>query len=121
MTRDQLKTRTQQAINAIRVFKEKDYGWSEMEKMLYEILLELDDSDWQTGTPTDVGWFLIKYECVCEGRYKGTIGYRAVRRKKDPIDGYIYEDGAIKADDVWKPIEWQKIESFKEENNGFID
>ena len=75
-------------------------------------------SNWHTGTPTDVGWFLVKYECVCEGRYKGRIGYRAVRRKKDPIDGYIYEDGAINAEDVWKPIEWQKIESFKEEDNG---
>ena len=65
---------------------------------------------WHTGTPSEVGWFLVKYECVCEGRYKGRIGYRAVRRKKDPIDGYIYEDGAINADDVWRPIEWQKIE-----------
>jgi len=65
---------------------------------------------WHTGTPTEEGWFIVKYECVCEGRYKGRIGYRAVRRKKDPIDGYIYEDGAIKADDVWKPIEWQRIE-----------
>lgn len=58
MTRDELKTRTQQAIDAIRVFKDKDYGWSEMEKMLYEILVELDDSDWHTGTPTE--------ECIDE-------------------------------------------------------
>ena len=53
MTRDELKIRTQQAIDAIRVFKEKDYGWSEMEKMLKEILIELDGSDLQTGAPTD--------------------------------------------------------------------
>ena len=65
---------------------------------------------WHTGTPTEEGWYLIKYVCIHEGRYKGRLSYRAVKRYKDEIDGYIYEDGGINADDAWKPIEYQKID-----------
>ena len=63
MTRDELKIRTQQAINAIPILRDKDYGWSEIEKMLNEILLELDDSDWHTGTPTEEGlyWVVLQF------------------------------------------------------------
>lgn len=100
MTRDELKIRTQQAINAIRVFKDKDYGWSEMEKMLYEILIELDDSDWQTGTPTEEGWYICAY---------GDNFFCA---------NYLYPNG------IWREhwggtlLAWQRIEPYKEESNG---
>lgn len=100
MKRNELKIRTQQAINAIRIFKGKDYGWSEMEKMLYEILIELDDSDWQTGTPTEGGLFIV---CLKDKTYD------------------IYEFG--KEYEAWNigfrdVVAWQRIEPYKEESNG---
>ena len=101
MTRDQLKTRTQQAIDAIRVFKEKDYGWSQMEKMLYEILLELDDSDWHTGTPTEEGWYLLAYKHLDGYRY--TTDYF--------VRGYWTFMPIAVFDDM---VGWQKIELYKE-------
>jgi len=72
-------------------------------------------SNWHTGTPTEEGWYLIKYR----GIYGSAIGrteYRAVHRYR--LDGFPMIDGGIGADDIWKPIEWQKIE---EKENGHTD
>lgn len=104
MTRGDLKIRTQQAINAIRVFKEKDYGWSQMEKMLYEILLELDDSDWQTGEPTEEGYYLVHLK---KYYYKDTVGYIVAKWERNwwrtiNIGSYWNLGDEIDA--------WQKIE-----------
>jgi hypothetical protein len=54
--------RTQQIIDAIPVLREKEYGWTEIETMLNEILIELDDTSWHTGTPTEEGWYLLKIQ-----------------------------------------------------------
>ena len=75
---------------------------------------------WHTGTPTEEGWFIVKYICICEGKYEGNLAYRAVRRFKDETVGFIYEAGGINADSIWRPIEWQRIEPLKEKNNGKI-
>lgn len=68
---------------------------------------------WHTGTPTEEGWYLIKYECLVEGRYKGKLTYRAVHIYYDKY-GIYNEDGSIGHDEVWKPIEYQIIEQNKE-------
>ena len=59
MTRDELKIRTQQAIDAVPVLMKKDYGWSAIESMLYEILIELDEPDWLEGEPFEEGDYLL--------------------------------------------------------------
>lgn len=92
MTKEQLKIRTQQTIDAIPVLREKEYGWAEIEKMLNEILIELDDSPWHTGTPTDEGWYLIKY------KHNGGIRYIAMENPSKWV--FINDD----------TLEWQKIE-----------
>ena len=108
MTRDELKTRTQQAIDAIRVFKDKDYGWSEMEKMLYEILIELDDSDWHTGTPTEDGYYLCHFK---DGHKTFDACFR-FRNGAWDIGGYSINPYTFEV------IAWQKIEPFEEAENG---
>lgn len=70
-------------------------------------------SPWHTGTPTEEGWYLIKYRGIY-GCAIGRTEYRAVHRYT--LDGLPMIDGGINADDIWKPIEWQKIE--EKENNG---
>ena len=119
MTRDELKTRTQQVINAIRVFKDKDYGWSEMEKMLYEILIELDDydSDWHTGTPTEGGEYLVcrvpkagylfRFNQLCVfGNLMGSLDHKIF---------YIGEPGKDDFENITASvIAWQRIEPYKE-------
>lgn len=73
-------------------------------------------SPWRTGTPTEEGWYLVKYQCVLEGKYKGRLSYRTIKRYKDKIDNFIYEEGGIGHDDVWMPIEYQKIDDLWEGN-----
>lgn len=67
-------------------------------------------SSWHTGTPSEEGFWLIKYKCVVEGKYNGRLTYRAVKIEKDKIDGFAYESGGIGAEEYWKPIEYQKID-----------
>ena len=67
-------------------------------------------SPWHTGTPTEEGFWLVKYKCVVEGKYNGRLTYRAVKIEKDKIDGFAYESGGIGAEEYWKPIEYQKID-----------
>lgn len=95
MTRDELKIRTQQTIDAIPVLREKEYGWTEIEKMLNEIMIELDDTPWHTGTPTEEGWYLQRIKS------KNNITY----------DTDYYENGDWKYPCVFREIvAWQKIE-----------
>ena len=68
------------------------------------------ESPWHTGTPTEEGFWLVKYKCVVEGKYNGRLTYRAVKIEKDKIDGFAYESGGIGAEEYWKPIEYQKID-----------
>ena len=114
MTRDQLKIRTQQAIDAIRVLKDMDYGWSEMEKMLYEILIELDDSDWHTGTPTRNGLYVVLTKVSMEGVSSSEGTYIL-----DYWDGYSFQYLRRKAmvylePDTYGWVAWQRIELYKE-------
>lgn len=62
---------------------------------------------WHTGIPKEEGWYLIKYRGIY-GHAIGRTEYRAVHRYT--LDGLPMIDGGINADDIWKPIEWQKIE-----------
>jgi len=91
------------------------YGMGEEEEKAKAEREKKASNNWHTGTPTEEGWYLIKYKCILDGKYKGNLSFRAVKRYKDELDGFIYEDGGINADDIWKPIEWQKIE---EKDNG---
>ena len=97
MTRDELKIRTQQAIDYISLLMQRNDGWSEIESILYEILTELNDkdSDWHTGTPTEEGWYLL--ECNI-GNSDGT--YYATDYWNNEV-GYWTVNGVIR---------WQKIE-----------
>ena len=102
MANEQLKNRTQQTIDAIPVLREKEYGWDEIEKMLNEILIELDDTPWHTGTPTEEGWYLL--------HVRGTIPFRVAYMRN--WQWLSTDDSRIRTDVV---IEWQKIE---ENENG---
>lgn len=74
------------------------------------IWVDASPSSWNTGKPTEEGWYLIEYENVWKGsRHEGTKSYRAVKRYRDEQDDYIYEDGGIRHEDIWKPVRWQKI------------
>ena len=86
-------------------------------EVLNEVKNRLTGNPWHTGTPTEEGWYLIKYECIWECKHKGKLSYRAVRIYYDKY-GIYNEDGSIGHDDVWKPIKWQKIE---ENEYGYTD
>lgn len=84
---------------------------TELTKDLNELVAKVFDySPWHTGTPTEEGFWLVKYKCVVEGKYNGRLTYRAVKIEKDKIDGFAYESGGIGAEEYWKPIEYQKID-----------
>ena len=99
MTNEHLKNRAQQIIDAIPVLREKEYGWAEIEKMLNEILIELDDSPWHTGKPTENGWYLL--ECNI-GNSENT--YFTTDYWNDTIEYWT----------VNRVIRWQKIDEDKE-------
>ena len=63
---------------------------------------------WQKGKPTEEGWYLIKYECIYEGRYKGNIAYSTFKIQIYD-DGYIDFSGGIGSDEVWQPVEYLRI------------
>ena len=87
------------------------YGIKKLEDLsaeLNSLSAEIDKRDWQTGKPTEEGWYLVKYECILECKHKGKLTYRAVHIYYDKY-GIYNEDGSLGHDDVWKPIEWQKI------------
>lgn len=65
------------------------------------------DNPWHTGTPTEEGWYLCKYVCIHECKNKGRVDYDIRRIYIE--DGFRYITGRA-SDDVWKLIEWQKIE-----------
>lgn len=65
-------------------------------------------SNWHTGTPTEEGWYLVKYICIHEGKYKGNIWYSTFRIEIHE-DGYIETSGGIGNDDVWQPVEYLRI------------
>ena len=105
MTRDELKIRTQQAIDYIPTLMERDDGWSEIESILYEILTELDDEDnnWHTGTPTEDGWYL------CWVSFTKEIAPMVYKWKNDK---FMLTDTWESDDDI---LMWQKIEPYKED------
>lgn len=72
--------------------------------------------NWHTGTPTEEGWYLVAYECVYDCKNKGKIEYFTLNIITDE-DGYKDYRGRA-SDDVWKAVAWQKIEPYKEKNNG---
>ena len=105
MTNEHLKNRAQQIIDAIPVLREKEYGWAEIEKMLNEILIELDDSPWHTGIPTEEGWYLVT---------SGGNNSAAYDIGKWDGESFCYMEYLDSAD----VVAWQKIEPYKEKNNG---
>ena len=86
------------------------YGMGEEEGRAKGEKEKKKESPWHTGTPTEEGFWLVKYKCVVEGKYNGRLTYRAVKIEKDKIDGFAYESGGIGAEEYWKPIEYQKID-----------
>ena len=110
MTRDELKIRIKQAIDYIPTFMERDDGWSQIESILYEILIEFDDKDsnWHTGTPTEEGWYQIAI------RFGNRIEYDS-RKCKRIIDNNGNE--CMRFDGCNPVLAWQKIEPYKEKEN----
>ena len=74
------------------------------------------EKKWYTGTPTEEGWYLVAYECVYECRNKGKLEYHTIHIFADEL-GYKDIRGRA-SDDVWKAVAWQKIEPYKEEEDG---
>lgn len=64
---------------------------------------------WHTGTPTEEGWYLVAI------RFGGRIEYES-RKCIRTIDNN--GNGCMRFDGCNPVLAWQKIESFKEENNG---
>ena len=103
MTRDELKIRTQQAIYHIPTLRKRDDGWSQIESILNEILIELydNDSDWHTGSPTEEGWYLLECNIGNSDKNYYTTDYWS---------------NACKDWTVNRVIRWQKIEKGEEVN-----
>lgn len=66
------------------------------------------DDNWHTGTPTEEGWYLVKYRCVLEGKYFGKIEYHTMHIFTNEIGMKEYRGTA--SDDVWLAFEYQNID-----------
>lgn len=73
------------------------------QRVLHEELI----NPWHAGEPTEEGWYLCKYKCIHECKNKGRIDYYTMHIYIE--DGFRYITGRA-SDDVWKLIEWQRIE-----------
>ena len=112
MTRAELKARTSQIISAFPTLKEHDYGWSEIEKMLNEILIELDDIDWHTGTPTEEGEYFVAFRWGLDNKIMHDM---AVHIQYGATEFF---NGNWKIEFPYVVLAWIPIEPYKEENNG---
>lgn len=74
-------------------------------------------SPWHTGTPTEEGWYLVAYQ------HKDKMTYRAVRFfLEEGLDmEFLESEGGIYYPDIWKAVAWQKIEPYKEKEDGNTD
>ena len=67
----------------------------------------IEDSPWCTGTPTEEGWYLIAFTYEFEEGVRYTTDYFKDGKWAFPM-----------VRDISKLRAWQKIEPYKEENNG---
>lgn len=82
-------------------------GWFDEVKEAIEVW-NTRPSPWHTGTPTDEGWYVVKYKCIHEGKYYEKIEYHTMYIYADSFGNMIISGRA--SDDVWQAIEYMKID-----------
>ena len=106
---------------SIRVFIwGKTKGIQDLEEIsadLNSLASDIAEKEWHTGAPTEDGWYLVAYQ------HKNKMTYRAVRFfLEEGLDmEFLESEGGIYCPDIWKAVAWQKIEPYKEDEDGHTD